>query len=304
MAVRYARLWPLVVLALALLFTQLEPEPTRALPWLAAWAVWTVHIGLGLMLAVLATRATARFSGLDRRGPWPRLLLGGVLGSLAFAPLALGFERVFPVPIDGAADGLLGRWEAAGGVLALLAEWLQLAPSYLITWCLLNLVPLAPALVGTEAPAPASAPVDAGPPIDADPAGDTAEPGPTPSEPEVPAADASAGEVFFSSLPVAIGRDLVRIDADLHYLQVRTARGRAAVLATIATAERALGELGLRVHRSHWVSLRHVARLARTARGNVLILSDGSRVPVSRRRAAEVQARLGRDFVVDPAERL
>ncbi|MFN8767997.1 MAG: LytTR family DNA-binding domain-containing protein [Lysobacteraceae bacterium] len=300
MAVRYARLWPLVVLALALLFTQLEPEPTRALPWLAAWAVWTVHIGLGLMLAVLATRATARFSGLDRRGPWPRLLLGGVLGSLAFAPLALGFERVFPVPIDGAADGLLGRWEAAGGVLALLAEWLQLAPSYLITWCLLNLVPLAPALVGTEAPAPASAPVDAGPPIDADPAGDTAEPGPTPSEPEIPAADASAGEVFFSTLPVAIGRDLVRIDADLHYLQVRTALGRATVLGSLAEVEAALAHAGLRVHRSHWVAFAHLRRVSKSAKGWACELRNGDRVPISRRRLAEVRERLGSGFVIDP----
>jgi DNA-binding LytR/AlgR family response regulator len=91
----------------------------------------------------------------------------------------------------------------------------------------------------------------------------------------------------------------VSIQADLHYLHVRTTRGRATILASMSAAETALGELGLRVHRSHWIALAHVARVARTARGTILILSDGARVPVSRRRSAEVQARLGRDFVID-----
>lgn len=62
----------------------------------------------------------------------------------------------------------------------------------------------------------------------------------------------------------------------------------------------ALGATGMRVHRSHWIAFDHVVRVARTARGTFLTLSDGSRVPVSRRRASEVQARLGRGFVVDP----
>ena len=300
MAVRYARLWPLVVLALALLFTQLEPEPTRALPWFAAWAVWAAHIGLGLMLAVLATRATARFPGLDRRGPWPRLLLGGVLGSLAFAPLALGFESVFPVPTEGAADGLLDRWETAGGALAVWAEWLQLAPSYLITWCLLNLVPLAPALVGPPAPGAASAPADAAPPIDADAAADPLEPGPSPAEPAAAPADASAAEAFFSSLPAAIGRDLVRIDADLHYLQVRTALGRATVLGSLVEVEAALAQAGLRVHRSHWVAFAHLRRVSKSAKGWACELRNGDRVPISRRRLADVRERLGSGFVIDP----
>ncbi len=71
------------------------------------------------------------------------------------------------------------------------------------------------------------------------------------------------------------------------------------VLASLSTAEQALGDRGLRVHRSHWVALAHVRRLAQTANGMTLELSDGSRIPVSRRRASEVRERLGHSFVID-----
>ena len=300
MAVRYARLWPLVVLVLALLFTQLEPEPTRALPWFAAWAVWTAHIGIGLMLAVVATHATSRLPLMDGRGPWPRLLLGGVLGSLAFAPLALGFDRLFPVPMDGPADDLLDRWEASGGAFALLAEWLQLAPSYLISWCLLNLVPLAPALVGPAVPGSAVAPV-ASLPVGDDSAEDlAAEPRPVPKGPEPSLGGITGGDAFFARLPAAIGRDLVRIDADLHYLQVRTALGRATVLGSLAEVEAALPDAGLRVHRSHWIAFAHLRRVSKSAKGWACELRGGERVPISRRRLAEVRERLGSGFVIDP----
>lgn len=108
-------------------------------------------------------------------------------------------------------------------------------------------------------------------------------------------------ETFLALLPPAIGEDLISIQADLHYLQIRTTRGRAMVLASLSTAEQALGARGLRVHRSHWVALAHVRRLVRSANGTSLQLSDGSKIPVSRRRASEVQARLGHSFVVESA---
>jgi LytTr DNA-binding domain len=272
MTARYSRIWPIVVIVLALLFAQLGPEPTRTLPWFVAWAVWTAHIGAGLALAIVATHATARWSLLSGAPAWSRLLVGGLLGSLAFAPLALGFERLFPMPEQGAPDDILDQWEAVGGGLALVAEWLQLAPSYLVSWALLNLVPLAPTVIREPSVAIA-------------PAHDTPEP---------------VASAFFERLPAAIGRDLVRIDADLHYLQVRTTLGRATVLGSLAEVEAALPEAGLRVHRSHWIAFAHLRRVSKSAKGWACELRGGERVPISRRRLAEVRERLGSGFVIDP----
>ena len=306
MTAHYARIWPIVVIVLALLFAQLEPEPTRALPWFAAWAVWAVHIGVGLTLAIVATHATARWPVLRTAPAWSRLLVGGLLGSLAFAPLALGFERLFPMPAEGPPDNVLDHWEAAGGGLALAAEWLQLAPSYLVSWALLNLVPLAPTVVRDAGPAK-----EAASPLQ-DAVGDRAVEAIHAAEVErgpVESGSAPAGAlidpgppVFFDRLPAAIGRDLVRIDADLHYLQVRTTLGRATVLGSLAEVEAALPDAGLRVHRSHWIAFPHLRRVSKSAKGWACELRGGERVPISRRRLAEVRERLGSGFVIDPME--
>ena len=327
-SIRVNRLLPAVVAALALLFAVLEPPASRALSVPAAIGFWLVHIGVGMLLAVRATEWLSRRPRMAGWNPWLRLLAGGLAGSLLFAPFALLVDTLLPLaPVDDPVDGLLDRWEAGGGALALLAEWLQLCPSYLAAWLLVNAVPLATlpgvGLPSRPAQAPAAAsdlglvspqPVAVAPgsgatPDPTSPAVDA--PGQPPGAAEARSADAPAGASagddaesplagFMAQLPPAIGTDLIAIQADLHYLQVRTQRGRATVLASIAAAEHALGAQGLRVHRSHWVATRHVVRLARTARGTFLILSDASRVPVSRRRVAEVQARLGRDFVIDP----
>lgn len=319
-AIRVNRLLPGVVAALALLFAVLEPPASRGLSFPAALAFWLLHIGIGTLLAVRATEWLSRGAAAARWSPWLRLLAGGVAGSLLFAPVALAIDALLPLAATvEPPDDVLDQWEAAGGALAVLAEWLQLSPSYLASWLLINAVPLAaapsfqpdPPLRRAATPPAQDAANDASshgttgdtdstsaPAIETPPAEPTAT-----AEPDAPASDpaTAAREAFLSQLPPAIGHELIAIQADLHYLQVRTARGRATVLASIATAEAALGGIGLRVHRSYWVALAHVVRISRGARGTTLTLSDGSRVPVSRRRVAEVQARLGRDFVVDPA---
>lgn len=320
-SIRVNRLFPAVVAALALLFAVLEPPASRSLVFPAVFGFWLVHIGVGMLLAVWATEWLSRRRRIGNWRPWLRLLVGGFFGSLLFAPFALAVDTVLPVPVSAEiSDGPLDRWEAGGGALALLAEWLQLGPSYLASWRLVNSMPLAaapnvaetsvptramplppptarvPASEPTITPTPQPVPSDAAPPpqdsrVVVDPE--------APLDPPAAKGTASASSEFLALLPPAIGTDLISIEADLHYLQVRTTRGRAMLLSSISTAERAMGAEGLRVHRSYWVAIRHVARVARTARGTFLMLSDGSRVPVSRRRIAEVQARLGRDFVVE-----
>jgi hypothetical protein len=68
------------------------------------------------------------------------------------------------------------------------------------------------------------------------------------------------------------------------------------VLYSLARAADEFADLGLVVHRAHWVACAHVIRSRRTAQGLVLTLSNGTEVPVSRRRQAEVRARFGDSF--------
>ena len=87
---------------------------------------------------------------------------------------------------------------------------------------------------------------------------------------------------FLQSLPGGLDTDIVRIKADEHYIEVITARGSALVLKRFTDAVTELGALGMRVHRSHWVAHRHVARLVRDQHRTTLRLDNGDQVPVSR----------------------
>ena len=300
---------------LALLFAALQPPPTAHLGFFMAVLAWAAHIGLGMLCALAATRLLLGVRPRLSRLPWTTLLLGGLGGATLFAPIALGLEALLPAPPPEPQEDALDAWEAAGGLRALAAEWLALLPSYLPAWLLLNAMPmlrvsqprlevaepagshsLTDAVAGgasvpaesthacehadgsalpTGAAATAAAPVPAAPPL------------------------SLPGEGLLDRLPLAIGRQLVSISSDLHYLQVVTRRGRATVLGSLAEVESELGQRGLRIHRSHWVALDAIRRLHRNAQGWRCELQDGRSLPVSRRRAAEIKERLGRDFVID-----
>ena len=93
-------------------------------------------------------------------------------------------------------------------------------------------------------------------------------------------------------------RTLAAEGANVYVLE----RNADAALALVAEVEAALPDVGLRVHRSHWIAFAHLRRVSKSAKGWACELSGGERVPISRRRLAEVRERLGSGFVIDPME--
>ena len=88
--------------------------------------------------------------------------------------------------------------------------------------------------------------------------------------------------------------DITWVEADGAYVIVHES-GRRHVLrdSLAAMLERLGGADFVRIHRSAVVSVRHVRSVRRVReQGMELLLSDGTRVPVSRRRASEMLARL------------
>ena len=83
-------------------------------------------------------------------------------------------------------------------------------------------------------------------------------------------------------LPSRLGCDLVYLKVDDHYLEVHTVNGHGLILMRMGDAVVGLGELGLQVHRSFWVSRRHVKDLVTVCGGHRLRLTGGRQVPVSR----------------------
>lgn len=94
---------------------------------------------------------------------------------------------------------------------------------------------------------------------------------------------------FLDRLPEEVGRDVVYLKVNGHYINVITTAGSAAVLLRLADAIAELGDLGLQVHRSFWVANRHVTGVFRREGRTVVQVTGGMEVPVSRTFLAAVR---------------
>ena len=97
-------------------------------------------------------------------------------------------------------------------------------------------------------------------------------------------APADAAQRFLDRLPVKFRRaELWAISSEDHYLRVYTNLGEELILMRLADAVRELdGAAGVQVHRSWWVAKEGVSDARRDNGKLVLVLKNGTDVPVSR----------------------
>lgn len=101
--------------------------------------------------------------------------------------------------------------------------------------------------------------------------------------PPVPEAAPPLPVLFLRNLSPELGGKLVSLSIEDHYLDVVTEAGRERILKRMADAVAELdGYPGMQIHRSHWVALDAIERLARDGRRVEAVLKDGRRLPVSR----------------------
>ena len=95
------------------------------------------------------------------------------------------------------------------------------------------------------------------------------------------------------SAPHSLGDDLIRVEAQDHYVRLITSTGAATVKLAFSECVAALAPFpGARCHSSHWVRFRHVKRIARAGSAYACVLDDGTEVPVSRRRYGELKRKV------------
>jgi len=99
----------------------------------------------------------------------------------------------------------------------------------------------------------------------------------TPANSQLPASGA-----LLARLPEGIGSEIIALEAQEHYTQVVTTRGKALVLYRFSDAVRELAHLpGVQVHRSHWINTKAIQTVEPANRGYTITLNNGHRVPVS-----------------------
>lgn len=113
-----------------------------------------------------------------------------------------------------------------------------------------------------------------------------------PAPPAPPPERSPAAAPFLARIPPRLGRDLLALEMEDHYLRIHTTRGSDLILMRLRDAVAELdGFPGLRVHRSFWVAQAAVAGVERRPDGKLLlVLSNGLTVPVSRTHAPAVRA--------------
>lgn len=96
---------------------------------------------------------------------------------------------------------------------------------------------------------------------------------------------------FFKRIPVELGKDIVSLQSQDHYIKVTTTKGSEMILLRLQDAEAELSTIpGLRIHRSWWVARKHTKRLYREDEKLLIELSNGDSVPVSRSYSKTVRA--------------
>lgn len=96
---------------------------------------------------------------------------------------------------------------------------------------------------------------------------------------------------LFPEVPDRFGADLIRVEAQDHYVNFVCEGGTATIKLGFSDAQNRLKPLrGLQCHRSHWVRLRHVTKIERAGSAYKCKMSNGDTVPISRRRYSEMKA--------------
>lgn len=267
---------------LSVFCTFVEPQVSAGLSLLPRFVFWVSHVGVALLGIFLASLILSRCWPHRQLSLFVTIGLTGMLGTLLATPGLLLVEEFFPEEVDQEWLDIFGQ---RGWWQALLAEYLQVLPKLLPTWYLVNLPllfnkPVLYQLPTSEEP-------------DSPPPGDQAQ-----REEEL----RQRREQLYAKLPEVIGRDIVAISSDLHYLNVHTVLGKILVLGSLKHYVEAFGDEGMLVHRSNWVAKRHVVKVRTSGEEAYCLMSNGLKVPVSRSRKKEVKAIFG-DFVRAPQER-
>jgi hypothetical protein len=264
--------------SLTVLILSVNPSLTADLAPLQRISFWLLHVSLLLPLLMIAQNVIDEMLAALCLSPVILVTLTAICASVAFAPVSMLLDLLFSPAPDLSSEPTL--------TLLLIDEITALALPTLCAWLLVNgarLTMLSVPLIQQESSEASER--------------STAQDTHDPAEQVRPASGLTDMEkAFWSRVPRELGADLVSLSAEQHYLHVVTTKGRSLVLFPIGRAIVAAERFdGMRIHRSHWVALRHVTALSKDDTGLYLCLSSGQKLPVSRSSQQAVKAALDAD---------
>jgi hypothetical protein len=249
-------------LTLVVLFAWMEPSGAAGIGFGKGLIFWTIQISILIPLLITIQHFTSHYVTLKNPlTPWVQTALSGVVAALLFVPIAFLLDALFAIPEDESSMGILRGLvdEASGVVVPVTVTWLALnAP-----WILQLDFSKKRTEQATQQPATNEAKASH----------DTEQP-----------------TRFLQELKSRASGDLISISSELHYVRVVTTDTEVMFLYNLKDALKELpSDAGVQIHRSHWVSKGQIRGLTKRNGGSECTLSNGRKLPVSRRKYAEVK---------------
>lgn len=262
----------LLAVGFVLLGTFVSVGSTQGLeaPLLAIVLVWALHLSVGLV----AIRAGV--IGLSR---WPKtatwsdlslLAVSGFVASLVLAPVSFVIDQsLLTLGVDTDDELLIGSSATALKIFfGIVEEWTHVVGPTVLVAVMLALPAWWVRRQSTPSPNVSEMSREAEVPIASDSA----------------SAEPMAIRSCLQRLPPALGADLIAAQSELQYVRIYTTLGDALVLGALKDVAEQREAEGQLVHRTWWVSNRHVRTLRRKGAQYVLTMANGLEIPVSRRR--------------------
>jgi hypothetical protein len=253
-------------LALVVVFAWMEPAGSAGISFGQGLVFWTIQISILIPLLIAIQHSVSHYITLATpQTPWIQTAISGVVAAILFVPVGYLLDVAFAIPEDEASAGIVwGLLDEAAGVVVPVT----------VTWLALN----APWILQLDFSKRYS---------------ETASPERGKHEAET-ASRAQQPTRFLQEVRSRTSGDLISISSELHYVRVITTDAEVMFLYNLKDAlEELPADAGMRIHRSHWVSRGHIKDLARRNGSWECTLSNGKRLPISRRKYSEVKDVLG-----------
>jgi LytTr DNA-binding domain len=289
---------------LAVMLALMEPASSVGLNLLSGGLFWALHLIPATMTAWFISGWLFNQRAVRCVSPWVLLMIAGAVTGLLLAPLSVTLELLFGVLDASDPRSKPLSFTYTDWLHELKEELRSVPPTTAIVWPAMNafvvwriggLRDAAPANWTNDIPLSDSLSVQQ---IEVLSAGSEMAEGAKPDQSlSRLALKQSKSQIgtsgFLDRLPTRLGRDIVYIEAQEHYLRVVTGRGEDLLLQGFSHAVAELqqrGFDGFQIHRSVWVVWKHVLEVETGAGATSLVLSTGDRLKVGRRRVKLVLA--------------
>ncbi len=261
---------------LILLFTFLNPAGTLGVEFGLRLLIWTVQISILVPTFIIIHIKLQKIQIFDHLNDWYKILLSGLIGCFFFLPFGLAIDYV-----TGLDDWSKFR-NLSESYTIVINEIGSLFPTAILTWVAIN----APRILNFN-----FSKISAVEQVKLMPSEQTPN-----YEKQF---DSVSKNEFLAKFSYKIGTDIIYLMSELHYIRVVTLKGEMLILYNLkdAISELPVDLIGIQIHRSFWVNLKYIEKIIKKKLQNILILSNGKSVPVSRRRLSLVKNFLRKNLI-------